>query len=391
MSEPAPTLPPPEGPVDLLLVAGEHSGDEHAARLVAELRALRPHWRVAALGGPLLQRAGAQLLLDLTRHSVVGLAEVLRHYGFFRDLLAETAGWVTRHRPRAVCLVDYPGFNLRLAARLAESGYARSGGGPGRLLYYISPQIWAWKAHRRHRMATLLDGLAVIFPFEVECYRDTPLSVQFVGHPLVAPDHPRAVHHDPAGPVLLLPGSRLQPVGRIFPVLAQTWAAFRRERPEARAVVPYPSEAVRHRLESVLAAHPEARAGLTLQPVGTGLGARAALTSSGTMSLTCALAGLPGAIVYRAHPLTYRLGRLLVRVPHLGIANLLLPEDPPYPEFLQGRARPDALLAELRDLCDNPDRARRAQAAAVELRRRLDVPAGLGPAAWLVQHLEHPA
>ncbi len=161
--------------MDVLVVTGEHSGDEHGARMVRELRAKQPGVTVAALGGPALAAAGAQLLYDLTESSVVGFVEVLKNLPKFRALFAETLRWITEHQPRAVCFIDYPGFNLRLAAALRERGLSVKGGGKIKTLYYISPQIWAWKAKRRFSMARELDALAVIFPFEVGCYADTTL------------------------------------------------------------------------------------------------------------------------------------------------------------------------------------------------------------------------
>src|SRR3972149_3783514 len=157
------SLPPPaDGHADLLVVAGEHSGDEHAARMVRGLLAKSPDLKVCALGGPELAGAGAQLLHDLTASSVVGLVEVLRHYRYFRTLFGATLDWIGRHRPGAVCFVDYPGFNLRLVRALHERGLSKKGGGAIRALYYISPQIWAWKGNRRFEMAAHLDAVAVI-------------------------------------------------------------------------------------------------------------------------------------------------------------------------------------------------------------------------------------
>jgi lipid-A-disaccharide synthase len=162
-------LPAPAGGApDLLVVAGEHSGDEHAARMVAGLRALRPGLRIAALGGPRLAAAGAQLLYDRTGLSVVGLAEVVWNVSFFRALIAETVRWIARYRPSTVCFVDNSGVNLRLAEALRLRGLSAKGGGKIRTLYYISPQVWASRADRRFEMARNLDGLAVIFPFEPE-------------------------------------------------------------------------------------------------------------------------------------------------------------------------------------------------------------------------------
>jgi lipid-A-disaccharide synthase len=371
-------LPPPTGGrVDVLIIAGEHSGDEHAARLVRELRAAQPGVVVAALGGQQLAAAGAQVLHDLTASSVVGFVEVLKNYPFFRALFAETLRWIAEYQPRAVCLVDYPGFNLRLAAALRERGLSVKGGGKIKALYYISPQIWAWKAARRFAMARDLDAMAVIFPFEPACYADTTLPVEFVGHPFVADGHDEPVSHDPAGPVLLLPGSREQAVARIFPVLLAGFRAFG----QREAVVLYPSDEI---LAVLRAADPPAS--VRLERTGRPHAAAAVLTSSGTMSMHCALAGIPGAIAYRANPLTYLIGRWLVSVPYIGIANLLL-NEPMYPEFIQGAATPEALAGELQACLEDPGRRERTAGQAARLRALLQVPANGTAAQWLARQL----
>lgn len=385
-------LPPPARPhVDVLVIAGEHSGDEHAARMVRDALAVQPQLSIAALGGPRLAGAGAHVLHDLTASSVVGLVEVLKNYSFFKALFAEILRWVAEYRPRAVCLVDYPGLNLRLAAALREQGLSVKGGGKIKVLYYISPQIWAWKAKRRFTMARDLSAMAVIFPFEPACYRDTSLPVEFVGHPFVVDDYAAPVRYDPRGPVLLLPGSRKQAVARIFPVLLEGFRAFASQGMEAEAVVLYPSDDI---LGVLQAARPPDNIRLLKvaadDPAVVGnRGAQAAsavLTSSGTMSMHCALAGIPGAIAYRANPVTYLLGRMLVQVEYLGIANLLL-QEPMYPEFIQGAALPPALAAQLRDCLGNPARQAETTARASRLRELLTVPATGTAADWLLRQV----
>ena len=190
---------------------------------------------------------------------------------------------------------------------------------------------------------------------------------------------------DPAGPVLLLPGSRQQAVARIFPALLAGHRALG-ERPAAAL---YPSEEIGEQLRRMAGRRDAAR--VTLLPAGGGpgrgpLGASAVLTSSGTMSMHCALAGIPGAVVYRANPLTYLIGRRLVKVPHLGIANLLL-EEPMYPEFIQGAATPAALAAELHACLHDPVRRERARIQAGELRAVLSRPTGGTAADWLERRL----
>lgn len=377
-----------QGGADLLVVAGEHSGDQHAATMVRDLLAAKPGTRVFALGGPELEKAGARVLYELTELSVVGLVEVLSHYGEFRRLFAETIGWIERNRPKVVCLVDYPGFNLRLAKELHARGLGRRGGGEIAVLGYISPQIWAWKAKRRFRMQKWLDEIGTIFPFEVDCYKDTTLPAFFLGHPFTDPRFVLQVRHDPDGPLLLLPGSRTAAVRRIFPAML---AAVRRadEALGTREVrVLYPGPRIRESLEEILSATELPREPV-LRPVSDGSEGAAVLASSGTMSLQCALAGIPGAIVYRAHPLTYAVGRAFVRIPYLGIANLLL-DRPFYPEFIQGAAAPGKLAEEIGTLL-SPEAAEAASEGAAELRALLSTNRFLDPAAWVATHLDPPA
>ncbi|MFZ5496818.1 MAG: lipid-A-disaccharide synthase [Verrucomicrobiota bacterium] len=370
---------PAHGAVDLLIVAAEHSGDEHAARMVRGLLAMQPGLKVCALGGARLAAAGAQLLRDLTGQSAMGFA-VIAKIAYYRALIASVVDWVGRHRPRAVCFVDSSGLNLRIARGLFERSYSAKAGGPTKALYYISPQIWASRAGRRFEMARHLDGLAAIFPFEPAVYADTSLPVEFVGHPFMAPDYAAPVSHEPAGPVLLLPGSRRGVVKRIFPVLLAGYAAWGASRP---AVVLYPSDDIRALL---LAARPPA--GVELRRTGEGgpVAAAAVLTTSGTMSMHCALAGIPGVVTYRTDPLTYLIGRLLVKVEHIGIANLLLKEAM-YPEYIQGAAKPEVFARELKDCLENPARRERTAALAAKLRALLAQPTAGSAADWMLRQL----
>jgi lipid-A-disaccharide synthase len=380
---PVAKLPAPAGgAVDLLIVSAEHSGDAHAARMVAELRAKHPGIRVCALGGPRLAAAGAQLLRDLTVGSAMGFA-VIAKISFYRALIAEIVRWIGEHRPRAVCFVDSSGLNLRIAEELFARGFSARAGGPTKALYYICPQIWASRAGRRFAMAKHLDGVAAIFPFEPPVYADTTLPVEFVGHPFLADDYQLPIAYAEGGVVLLLPGSRRQVVGRVFPVLLE---AFQRAGEGRTAVALYPSEEIRQQLD-VLRATSAVANRVELRAVGgAAVGAAAVLTASGTMSLECALAGIPGALTYRTDPLTYFLGRLIVKVEFIGIANLLLKEAM-YPEFIQGAATPAALAAELRDCLDSPERRARTQLQAARLRELLHAPTRGSAADWMLRQL----
>jgi lipid-A-disaccharide synthase len=370
--------PPAAGRVDLLVIAGEHSGDQHAARAVRELAALRPGTTVCALGGPALATAGAQLLHDMTGTSTIGFA-VFSKVSYYKGIIAAAAKWAADHKPRAVCFVDSSGLNLRIAKTMFEAGTSAKGGGAVKTLYYISPQIWASRRGRRFAMAKHLDGLAAIFPFEPGVYADTSLPVEFVGHPFVSDDYKPPVRYDAGGPVLLLPGSRRGAVSRIFPILLE---AFRIADTGRDATVLYPSDEIRGVLE---AANAPANVRLVAGG-GETVGGSAVLTSTGTMSMQCALAGIPGAVTYKTDLLTYFIGRMLVRVENLGIANLLL-KEPMYPEFIQGDAKPEALAAELSDALKNPERAAKTAKQAAELRSLLAHPPAVTIGRWLAGHL----
>lgn len=380
---------PRAGEVDVLVVAGEHSGDQHAAKVVGDLRKARPGLRIAAFGGPELRAAGAQLLMDMTTFSAVGIVEILSAYPFYRKLFARMVDWTTQWKPKVVVLVDYPGLNLRLANELRKAGLSRAGFGETAVIQYVSPQLWAWKPKRRFTMARDLDGVGTIFPFEPAVYADTKLDARFVGHPFAESDHQPGLTYDPEGPVLLLPGSRPKPVRKIFPALVEAFALFRQEHPKRRALVLHTGGEVHAELYRLLAEYGDQAKGIDLRPVSEGPAAGcAALVSSGTMSLTVALAGIPGAVVYRANPLTWIVGRRLIagRIDDLGIANILLKRQA-WPEYLQGACEPVPLAARLRECVENPGPRTQAVADAGELLRMLSVPSGATPAEWVATFL----
>lgn len=372
--------------VDVLVIAGEHSGDEQAARMVKAALARNPDLNVVALGGEKLKRAGAQVVCDMMPYAIVGIFEILKHYSELKQLRDAIIAWIIEYRPKAVCFVDYPGLNLRLAKILAERKLTRKTGGAIRLLYYISPQVWAWKAKRRFEMAELLDTLGVIFPFEVGTFADTKLETKFVGHPFVAGDYELPARYDSKGPVLLLPGSRAGAISRIAPVMFESFWHLLDQRPGVRAQCVYASESLKVLLESILADYGGLRNHIELVSNKDVVEASCVLTSSGTMSLNCALSAIPGAIVYRIHPMTYLFGKMVLKIPFIGIANLLL-KQAMYPEFIQGAAQPDILAKQLVDCIENPERIERTSQLSEALRRSLDKPSTGGAGSWLVENI----
>ena len=376
---------PPDGQVDLLVVAGEVSGDEHGSELVSGLFKRQPDLTISAVGGGELEKKGAHLVYPLVDHAVVGFFEVIKNYQIFKQIFSATIEWIKKFQPRTVLLIDYPGFNLRLAKELKKLGLSRKGGGDILVLQYISPQLWAWKPKRRFVMEKILDGLGVIFPFEVACYEDTNLPVSFVGHPFVQPGYQNSISYDPKGPLLILPGSRVQPVQRILPVFLDTVSELLKDFPDLEIVLPVPDLTIRNLADHLLSLRSNLKGRVRVVIGKAGIKARAALMSSGTMSLSCAIAGIPGVIAYRAHPLTYLLGRTLIRIPHLGMANILLADDPPYPEFLQGRANGRVLSGSMTTILKDSHSGKNSAEVAKKIIKSLQVTTDRGAEDWIAQ------
>jgi lipid-A-disaccharide synthase len=374
-------LADPDGDVDLLLLAAECSGDELGAALIRDYRELNPRARIYAIGGENMAREADFFLHNLAEHAVMGLVEVLRHYGFFRKIFSEIVEWICRFRPRRVCFIDSPALNLRIARELTARGVSHRGGGDVFLYHYVAPQVWAWRPGRRFAMARDLDALAVLFPFEPAAFADTSLPTTFVGHPFAESGHRNCVFFEANRKILLLPGSRQAAVGRIFPTMLHTLSQLG-DGCDLEGVCIYPTESVRGVLVELLRKNPAVAAKVSLLSADAArrspVGARLALVGAGTMSLQCALEGIPGVVIYRSHPITHWLARRLVRVRFITIANLLLDYEC-YPELLQERAQPEAIAGELRRLLHGrPEFADVAR----ELRQRLGN-AESSPGRWL--------
>ncbi len=355
----------------ILLSAGEASGDLHGAALARALRGRWPGARLWGLGGPRMKAEGVELMAGLDRLAVMGFAEVVRHLPFFAGLLARLRRALDGSRPDLVIPIDYPGLNMRLARA------ARGRGVP--VLYYIAPQVWAWKWRRARELARTASRVAVILPFEADILERAGAHAEFVGHPLLEdrpPAPPRedfcaALGLDPARPVLaILPGSRGQEIARhLGPFL------------EAARLVADASGAA-----PVLARAPGIEAGALAHagvPVTADAWAllehaRAALVKSGTGTLQAAVAGTPMVVAYRTSPLTYALARRLVRVPWVSLVNLVA-GAPVVPELLQDDADPEALAAELDPLVRDGPRRADMLAGLDRVRAALRGPTGAGP------------
>lgn len=357
----------------IMLSCGEASGDLYAAALVRELRAAEPACRVLGLGGPQLASTGAELIGDYRGMSVTGLFEALRvlprSYAIYRRMLEAAR----RAEPDVLVAIDFPDFNFRLGQALRRRGV--------RVVYYISPQLWAWRPGRLDTLRRFVDRMLVIFPFEVPIYERAGVPVEFVGHPLV--DLVRGV--EPRGPFLasldlrsdaptvaLLPGSRPNELRLILPPLAE---AVRLIATEVRDVQFLVARAP-HLDSSLFAPIEEARlAGLRIATVegrtDTVLAAAdAVVTASGTATVQTALHERPMVIVYRLSPLTYRLGIRFVNVDTYGMANLVAGRKI-VPELIQDGFTPRAVADETLKYLRDPVHAERTREALRDVKRRL--------------------
>jgi lipid-A-disaccharide synthase len=367
-------------PKELLVVAGEASGDLHGARLVSELRRLVPGLVTFGLGGDELQAAGLEPVAHSSEVSVVGITEVLRVLPRIKQVFAALLREVDRRRPDAAVLIDFPDFNLRLARELERRGL--------RIVYYISPQVWAWRKGRVRTIAKLVDRMLVLFPFEVDFYRRHHVQVTHVGHPLVdeVPQLPQAWSRFdeggmPDGPfrITLLPGSRLSEVEALLPTMLQSVRLLAGELPIEVSLIKAPT-VPRELLEEQIEL-----SGLPVRIVAEDRFAaiadsHLALCASGTATLEVGLLGTPMIVLYRLGFWTYSLGRALVRLPSISLVNLVLGR-PVVPELLQGNANPERIAAEAeRVLLDDDVRAAMRKALA-ELRGRLGEGGASGRAA----------
>jgi lipid-A-disaccharide synthase len=354
-----------------MVVAGEASGDRHAARLVDGLRALEPGVEVFGSGGDEMRARGADLLVDVRDVNIIGVPEVARGirrlYAAFRRL-SEAA---VARRPDAVVLVDWPDFNLRLAKKLHRAGL--------RVVYYISPQVWAWREYRVRQIRRDVDRMLVIFPFEEEFYRGHGVEAEFVGHPLageVAPPTPRdeffARHRlDPSREtVALLPGSRRKEIAYNLPEMVGAVRILDRERPGLQFVLPRASTVDRAQLEAILAPVAD-RVRVVDRDMYSAVGhADFAVVVSGTATLETALLGTPLVVVYRASSLNYALHRPLIRVDTFGMVNLIAGRRIA-PELIQYDCTAERIAGEVFGFLSAPERLAAMRSELAGVRERL--------------------
>ncbi|TAL61300.1 MAG: lipid-A-disaccharide synthase [Legionella sp.] len=340
----------------VVIIAGEESGDAHAADLIKQLKAVYPDIRISGIGGKHMEKAGAEMISDLAKYGVTGASEVLRLFKTIKDAFKRIKEHLLQQRPDLLILVDYPGFNLRLAK------YAKEKLGL-KILYYISPQIWAWKPKRIHLIKKTVDRMAVILPFEKYIYEKAGVPVSFVGHPLIEkiPANPdiqtyrNNLNLDPQAKIIaLLPGSRNNEIQKHMPVLRDTAILQNQLNPELQFVIPIAGTI---NPEQIKAYFKDLNLPITFiqgKALDCMIAADFVIVASGTASLECALLEKPMCIIYKSSLLTYYLAMKFINIRYLGLCNLLL-DKLWIPEFLQYDCNAEELSRYLTDFYNDPE------------------------------------
>lgn len=358
----------------ILLVAGEASADLHGSHVVRELKKIDPSLRIAGIGGEALRRAGMEILFDARELSVVGIVEVISRLPQIRKAFNTLKQEIEEQPPGLLILLDYPDFNLRLAAVAKKHRVP--------VLYYISPQIWAWRPGRAKKIARLVDRMAVVFPFEVPLYERQGVPVEFVGHPLL--DREMPAFDSAAGPGIpgitpgqpvigLLPGSRKSEIGRLLPVMLDAAQHIRKAFPAAQFIIPVAPGIERQEIEAQVV---QKKIPVIIVENQLHRALRACslvLVASGTATLETALMQKPMIILYKVSFLTYLIGRLMIRVPCIGLANIVAGTQV-VPELIQADASPQRIAGEALDLLKDPGRLAAVERELGRIREQLGEP-----------------
>jgi len=334
---------------NILIIAGEPSGDIRAAELLRELKGLLPDVSFWGIGGDHSEAEGMELIEHVSRLSVVGVMEVLRHLPAIRRQYADVVSNVRCRKPRLAILVDYPGFNLRVARFLKSEGIP--------VIYYIIPQVWAWGRGRIRVMRKCIDKALVLFDFEELFMRENGIDAEFVGHPLADVDGPvTAAGGDGKRLIALLPGSRKSEVRSALPIMLDAAEKIRESAGDISFVLAKSSNVDTDSYENSLDSHPSLDVSTVTDNTANALSKSVfAVVTSGTATLEAAISGVPMVIVYRTARLTYLVGRFMMRVPFLGLVNLIAGREV-VPELLQNDFTPERLSDEVLSIMNDHGR-----------------------------------
>ncbi|MFC1646067.1 lipid-A-disaccharide synthase [Candidatus Omnitrophota bacterium] len=376
-----------QGKKKIFVVAGEVSGDIHAASLIKELKVMNPSLEFMGLGGRHIQEEGAELFFDLTKIAVVGFTEVFRNLLLFRRIFFNFINRAVQEKPNVIILVDYPGFNLRLAKELKKRGF--------KIIYYISPQIWAWGGKRIDAIKETVDKMIVLFDFEKSLYQNKGISVEFVGHPLLdranqtltKEEFIESISIENKSPVIsLLPGSRNNEVRKILPVMLESAKLLYKEFPRAQFLVLSSSSVDINTYNNLMKDYNLPIQMLDSHHYNAIASSDLALVASGTATLESAILNTPMIIVYKVSFLTWAYAKSLIKIPYIGLVNVVAGKQI-VPEFIQFKARPKLIAKEAIGLLKDKNKYHALQKELSQIKTHLGLPGASRRAAQSVLSL----
>ena len=367
----------------IMIVAGEASGDMHGASLVREMLLINPSLNFYGIGGKSLQQAGVKLIAHTSAMAVMGLTEVVYKLPSILKIMGMMKRSLDEYKPDLVILIDYPDFNLRLAKAAKKKGI--------KVFYYISPQVWAWRKGRIKQIKNTVDKMAVILPFEVDTYSKKGFIVNYVGHPLldlVKPNYSKSESRKAINiaenktTIALLPGSRLFEITKLLPEMLRAAEILAQKIPDVQFVLPLADTLEGKNISDISENFPvkiHVIKGLTYNVISS---ADLAIVASGTATLETALLGIPMVIIYKVSPLSAIIGRLLINVKHIGLANIIAGKTI-VPELIQNDANGTRIAAEVLDILMNEKRKKEMILELAETRDKLGSPGAARKAAHL--------
>lgn len=370
----------------ILIVAGEVSGDIHGGKLVKAIKELSPEINIAGIGGENMSSAGMKLLRNVNEMSFLGFTEIIKHLPFVRKVMNELLKWIEIERPKVVVLIDYPGFNLRLAQKAKNLGC--------KIIYYISPQIWAWGKGRIKKIARVVDQMIVIFPFEEELYRNAGVSVEFVGHPILEnlessfsrEDFFSENELDPDEKLIgLLPGSRTQEVDSLYKIMIDAVDLLKPEYPNMQSITAK-SPVLDNAVYTKITGNDSLKQSNNIYDIMKH--SNLLFVASGTATLESACFGTPLIVVYRVSPISWIIGKILVKIKSIGLVNIVAGKKIA-PEILQSELTPYRLAQEALNILKDDKLYAETSSELLNVKKLLGEPGASKKAAEIIiKHLQ---
>ncbi len=371
-------------PHRILIIAGEASGDLHGSNLIRELKRIDPGSTFFGIGGNRMKKEGTELVFHIDKLSFMGFFEVLKNLGFVRKVMKAMVAEAETRKPDLAVLIDYPGFNLRLARRLKDLGIP--------VVYYISPQVWAWGGNRVRKMRDLIDMMIVVFPFERAIYDRFGIDCQFVGHPFLDTVRPILSLDDFRGKfdirkndvaVGLLPGSRWQEVEKILPIMLESTRLLSNRVRNVRLLLGLAPTIEKDIVEEMLKTSPLKVTVVENLTHDLMKHSHLLLVASGSATLECAILGTPFLVLYKTSLWTYLVAKSLVSIPNIALANVVAGKRI-VPEFVQNKAQPAKIADEMYEILNDRERYKLMQHDLAQVRGKLGEPGASAKAARIV-------